>query len=499
MRNWSKAAILAAFFLSACGGGGGSVSTNDPGGTGSPATGVASGVVTTSSNAIILNDMEFLLDKVQQVEIDDDSALAPEDIEPGMVARVEFEKDPVTGLRHALRIRVDSAVRGIADAIPLGATSFVLVGQTISVDDKTFFLNTTATAEDLSPLGGKNLRIFGIFTAPETILATLIQVLPDSAPPSFQVRGFVSQWNTADTTFRLGLLTVVYETFPLPAGFDNGVFVEVQGAVIQKETLTLSGITGIRIEDIAPDPPPFEVTLKGGVADLDQAMQTFTLVSLLGKIPVVYSATDTEFVGGTADNLAVRGVLLEVHGTLEGGTLTADRIRIQFPPVVPPVINLLQKRVALQGQVSAVTPADNTITVLGIVVDTSKALLLGSPAPADNVLVVGVSSEGPAAVKAVLVLKVKSQAVFLLGTVEDFSHVSETSSGTVTILGVTVSADDSTEYRVRKFLFGSKAVPVDAFFESLRIGETIVKATANGEDFALPAKQLEIEPSFSVP
>jgi hypothetical protein len=194
-----------------------------------------------------------------------------------------------------------------------------------------------------------------------------------------------------------------------------------------------------------------------------------------------------------ADNLAVQGVLLEVHGTLSGGILTADRIQIQFPPVQPPIIAFLQKRVALQGQVSAVSPENNTITVLGIVVDTSKAFMIGFPASGDTVLVVGLSSDGPAAVKAILVLKVNSQVVFLEGPLEDFTHEAGSPTGTVKILGVTISTDATTEYRVRKFLLGSKPVEVDAFFGSLR-GGTIVKATANGGDFAGPAKQLEIEP-----
>jgi len=492
MRQWRTLGILAVVLLAACGGGGGTMSTNDPGATGAATPGVASGVVTPSANALLLNGTEFLLDKVQQVEIDEDASLHPGDIQAGMVARVEFETETATGLRHALRIRVNSAVHGIAGEIPAGATSFVLVGQIVTVDDKTFFLNTTATAKDLPPLGGKNLRVFGVFTGPETILATLIQVLPDNAPQSFRVRGFVSGWNTADHTFRLGVLTVAYENFPLPAGFDNGALVEVQGSVILKDNITLSGVTGIRVETIPPPPAPLEVTLKGGVADLDLQKQAFTLVSLLGKVPVVYTSNSV-FVGGVADNLAVQGVLLEVHGTLDGGTLTADRIQLQFPPVKPPISTFLQKRVALQGQVSAVTPANDTITVLGIVVDTSKAVMVGFPASGDNVLVVGVSSDGPAAVKAILVLKVNSQGVFLEGPLEDFAHVAGSATGTVTILGVTISTDATTEYRVRKFLLGSKPVAVDAFFNSLQ-GGTIVKATANGGTFANPAKQLEIEP-----
>jgi hypothetical protein len=498
MRTWSAIGILAIVLLAACGGGGGTTSTNDPGGTEATSTGVASGVVTPSANTLIMNGTEFLLDKVRQVEIDDDTSLRPQDIEAGMVARVEFEKDPATGLRHALRIRASSVVRGIAGTIPVGATSFVLVGQVVTVDDNTFFLNTAATAKDLSPLGGKNLRVFGIFTSPETILATLIQVLPDMSPQSIQVRGFVSGWDTADNTFRLGVLTVDYDSFPLPAGFDNGVFVEVQGAVFQKDTMTLSGVTRIRIETVPPPPTHLEVTLKGGVADLDLAKGAFTLVSLLGKVPVVYTS-GTAFVGGEADNLAIPGVRVEVHGTLEGGTLSADRIQLQLPSVDPPPVNFLQRRVTLQGQVSAVTPESNTITVLGIVVDTSKSLMVGFPAAGDNVLVVGVSSEGPSAVKAILVLKVSSQAVFLLGTVEDFTHVAGTSSGTVNILGVTISTGASTEYRIRKFLFGSRAVSVDAFFDSLRKGETIVKAAADGGSFAVPARKMEIEPELGLP
>jgi len=85
-------------------------------------------------------------------------------------------------------------------------------------------------------------------------------------------------------------------------------------------------------------------------------------------------------------------------------------------------------------------------------------------------------------------VKGASSQVFIQGPVS----AKDATAGTLSILGITVSTNSGTEFRISSDS-AEQAVGKNAFFAQVIAGVTIVKARWNSSDTSAAAQQVEIE------
>ena len=132
-----------------------------------------------------------------------------------------------------------------------------------------------------------------------------------------EVEGFVSEYQSGSSTFKINDLVVDGSMTSLPNGLANGSAVEVKG------TLTNGVLVAreVSLEDEEDRAGEFE--LEGRISALDKTMKTF----VIRGTTVDYRSTQ-RFEDGTEADL-VNGVKLEVKGRLDsdGTTVVAERIK----------------------------------------------------------------------------------------------------------------------------------------------------------------------------
>jgi hypothetical protein len=302
-------ALAFALTLAACGGGGGDSGggiDGTGGGGGIDGTGMAFGTIT-GFGSVFVNGIEFSTSN-STIKLDDNS-VSQNDLRVGMVVRVDGSIDN----RTAAAITVDDAVKGRVENV-LDASRLVVMGQTVLIDNQTRVANGAPAINDY-------VEVHGLPSADGVVTAGYVERKATPAVPPFVVKGFVKNHDTAAKTFGVGALTVNYASATIndmPAGSWNGLVVDAKGSTCAGQpvcgTLSASKVEpgGAVVNNIA------KAEVEGFVSSL--TANGF----VLGSQTVVISA-GTRFEGGVAADI-VTGSKLEAEGPISNGVLNAVKV-----------------------------------------------------------------------------------------------------------------------------------------------------------------------------
>lgn len=299
-----------ALFVSACGGGGGDGGIGGTGGGGGTAADVSVGTIT-AFGSVWVNGVEFK-SNTASIKIDDNPH--PEsDLRVGMIARVGGS---ISGA-SADTIAVSSAAKGYVESV--SGNQMVVMGQTVITDG-----GTTISSGPIA--AGNYVEVHGLVVSDGTISATYIEKKATPASPPFAVKGFVKSHAAGGTTFTVGALNVALgagaSTNDMPAVSWNGIQVEVKGTACAGNppaTNVCGTLTASKVEPHGPRGDVAKVEVEGFVTQFGSAA-SFTVGS-----QAVVTNSNTVFQGGVAGDL-VLGTKVEVEGSLSGGILAASKV-----------------------------------------------------------------------------------------------------------------------------------------------------------------------------
>lgn len=273
------------------------------------------GVMTKGS--VIVNGIHFD-DRSAVVQINSQSATAA-DLASGMyvMLRGTINADGMTGVADT--VQAVNEVRGAITALDQGASSLVVVGQSVLVEAATLFHNVAGLG---SLAIGQQIEVYGLRDANGTIHASRIELL--EAESDDELRGFVA--DLSGSTFTLNGVVVNYSSEmirPLGATLANGKQAQVEGSF--NDTSGAFTATMVWLGEGLPQPGMGErLEIEGFIANLNTATTSF---SLNGRA-VRYSAS-TVFEHGVAANLA-NNVAVEVDGVVDSnGVLLAAKIEFE--------------------------------------------------------------------------------------------------------------------------------------------------------------------------
>ena len=317
-------ALLSALLLisfGGCGGGGSKVAGGGIGGTGVVNVGTI-----TAFGSVVVNGTEFdtsnalIIVEGEEIGIGDDIVLDNLDI--GMVVTVEGTRSGDDESAVADRVIYNNNVGGPVESITVVNTTrkdIVVLGQSVIVNAVTAFKGTTFDDIAVNDV----VEVSGLFDDTGDIWATFLEKTDGVI---FEVTGFVENLDPVQGTFKINDLTVDYssaDTSGLPGGIPaDGLLVEVEG--------TLDPITGEMLADV------IELGDELDVEDADEIEVTGFVTGFVSAFEftvgtqVVQTDADTEFVDGTADDIAP-GQKLEAEGSLEDSILFAWEVEFWEP------------------------------------------------------------------------------------------------------------------------------------------------------------------------
>jgi len=343
------------------------------GGTGSVTT-VSSGPVT-KFGSVFVSGTEY--DNTNTLYcIDDEPCSRTNSLRIGMVVRVNGTRTEnysinQTEIRTADVITYEESVEGVAQSVATDGLSLVVLGQTISVNQKTEIEPALQglTPHTLNPtaVSGLLVEISGFVTGDGTILATLI--MSHTGLPHYEIEGEIKNHDVNNHTFEIGALLVQYSDadisqMPVPTTGKpwNGLIAFARG---DQWKLRGPGPNGAELTAL-------RVKLQGlGVADIQDAeVEDFiTQVVSPGDFFInnqrVQTTASTTFEGGTASDLIV-GAHIEVEGSVTNGILLAEHISFESD-------------IELQSNVAGIDANSKTLTLVGLAgsiiqVDTKTAI-----------------------------------------------------------------------------------------------------------------------------
>ncbi|MEW6441692.1 MAG: DUF5666 domain-containing protein [bacterium] len=330
MRKWNGSTLrfvplaLLLTTLVACGDDNGN--GGDGGGPPPAANNVAFGRID-GFGSIFVNGIEFETSGASFSKDGTSSGIDESDLREGMMVtlRCSVNDDGVTGTASSVDYRDN--LEGPISSIDLGASSFVVLGQTVVVDGSTLFDNGL----NLAMLAvGDIVEVSGQLNADLNIQATFIEKKDETCATieEIEVKGTVSNLNAEAQTFTLGLLTVNYSGADLEdlpqGGLADGLFVEVKSNACPVDSTLVA--TKVEAEDefgeFGDDDDGREVEIQGYVMG-PVVNNEFALGSQLVRI-----TDQTQYEGLTADQI-VPGVRLEVEGTIDAGVLVARKVQLE--------------------------------------------------------------------------------------------------------------------------------------------------------------------------
>ncbi|HET8692740.1 MAG TPA: DUF5666 domain-containing protein [Steroidobacteraceae bacterium] len=479
----SLPALLALLALAACGGGGGGNGgpiINPPPSDGIVRTGMAVGPIA-SFGSVVVNGIHYETDDAV-ITIDGEPA-TQDDLRVGQVVRIvaELEDGETTGT--ASSVDFDDNVEGPIASIDLAAGSFVVLGQTVLVGASTSFDDDISprSLEGLAP--GDFVEVSGLVRADGSIDATRIE--RNAGGGELEVHGVVSSLDTANQRFNLNDLVVDYSAAQLddfPAGgIADGQPVEAKGTALDGNGALVA--TEVEFEGstlVTGDEDDFGefegfITRFVSATDFDVA-----------GVPVTTNAS-TVFEDGTAADLALN-VKVEVEGVFDAeGRLVADEVDIK-----------LGGDIEIAGFIDAVDAASDSITVLGITIETDaltrfedktdarvSPLTIADLAVGDYVELRG--AEAPAnsgTVRAALLERDDADDESELR-----GFVTAVAAPTITILGVTIQTDGATEFEDEN----DQPISQAEFFSRAAAGSLVKVSGAETSDTTILAEEVELE------
>ncbi len=358
------AAACLAILLTACGGGDGGIGGTGAGiatgpnlgGGGSGGGGVAFGTgisygTVQGFGSVIVNGVHYE-DRGVDIVFDDRTirgdggSTTQGNLRVGMVVRVDF--DSASSVKS---FTVDSALSGRIESV-LDANRFVLMGQTIRIDDTTTRYEDNVLRTGLVPAVGDNVRVQGLVSGSGTVTAGYLQKL-STASGQFEAKGVVANHN-GSTSFNIGTLTVTYSTATttsdMPAGSWNGLVVEVKGSSCSGAAGTPCGT--LSATKVQPNGPVVSTSTTKAQAEFEGTVTSGTAASFkLGNLTVTTDSSTRWEAGAAADLLP--GVKVEAEGSITNGTLKASKVSFR-------------DSARAEGDIATLTSATSSFTLNGL-------------------------------------------------------------------------------------------------------------------------------------
>lgn len=356
-------AVLVAAVLAACGGGGSSTTTA---GKTSFAMGRIAGF-----GSIVVNGVHYD-ESSASVEDEDGDSVNASDLRLGSMVEVDggdVDKSGVNPTAKADHVKLISLAKGPVEAV--GATSFVVLGQTVQVTATTVFDDSLSGG--LSALHvGAVVKVYGTLDS-ATGTYTASRVEPKSGATTYSLRGVVAALDPMAKTLTIGSTVIDTSAATLPNGLAVGSLVRVK-----LDTALVAGkwvARSVKSAEVRPhDSDHAEV--EGTVTDFSSSA-SFSVDGM----PV--DASKATFPDGTAG--IVKGARVEVEGAVVNGTLVATKVEIKSGG------EDAASGFEVDGAISAVDVPNATITVRGVTVKYGTSTTITNGTVTD--LIVGASVE----------------------------------------------------------------------------------------------------------
>jgi hypothetical protein len=482
-------AILATGILSTagCGGGGGGGGTPPPppppptgGITG---TGVAVGPIT-GFGSVIVNGVTY--DTANATFTKDGLAATQDDFSVGQVVVVKGTIDDDGTNATAETVEFDDVVEGPVASVDNALNQIVVLGQTVTVTATTSIDDSCpATLDGL--LGVPAVEVSGLADANGVVEATRIECRDATWDGEMEVNGVAS--NVTATTFDINALTVDYSTaaeisdFPTAGVINEGDPVEAKGMNFDAASVTL---TATKVEykgnRFANDDGVY-AEIEGFITRFDSD----TDFDVSG-IPVTTNGSTT-YEGGTAADLNLN-LKVEVEGEFDAnGTLVATKIEIKAATAI-----------RVTGTLDSVS--GSTLVILGITVNTDSLTTRFEDKSDADVDPLGVGDlnageyveirgqEQP--VGQITAQIVERDDMDTRTELRGFVEVGGNNEPDLTVLGVTITTDETTIYRDSR---GATEVVMSAaeFWAAVQEGSLVDARGTESGDTTLAATELELE------
>ena len=462
--------------LGGCSGGGDSGTTP----VAAPATPTISSGTITKFGSVYINDRKYELDDSTLTSVDGSDSVkgdveAKKILKLGMVVRVSGTASGSS--RTASTITQEDTLEGPIDSVDVLNSRFVLLGQTVLVDDTTKF-DTGVSLGNLA--AGQVVEVSGFVKADGIVAASFIERKPLTVGCTLgcEVKGTVKNHVHGTTTFQIGGLTVYYATamisdMPAPNGSNwDTLFVEVKGTVFTAGTLTATVV----------EPEGFQAP-NGNQVEIEGFV-----TSVLGTGHFMLGMTEVQagnaiYVGGMIDEVAM-GQKLEVEGTISNNVITATKVKFQDAVRIESNVAFKPNTTSLTlDGLPGITVVVNSQTEFKNVAD------LAGIAVGNNVRVRGRQGAGNTVVATEVELRsvTPDNKVSLQGVVQDVVQ-SLTNETFITILGINI---DTTGFQLRGT--DDSLVSQSTFFSSLKPDTTLVKVKGRLISAVVTWREAELE------
>lgn len=466
----------------ACGGGGGGNFA------GIDRLGVTNGTVT-GFGSIIVNGVHYEVGNQTTFNIDDSGGGGQDDLRPGQQVTIQWDSldDGVT--RRSQSVSYDDTLEGPIASIDLPGQSMVVLGQVVIVDAATSF-DDEISPRDLTGLAVDDvIEISGQIDGNGAIRATRIDFSENTN--DFEVRGVVESLDTLTSTFVINGLTVDYSDLISPPTLTNGLFVEVEADDFDSVSGSVLA-TKVEIEDDG-----ISGADDGDDGEVEGYITSFTSATsfAVSGVPVTTNG-QTAYEDGVVGDLA-ENVKVEVKGEVNAsGVLVASTVEFKSgDDDEDGDDDRIDGRV--EGNVTAVNSGAGTLAIAGVAITVTAETryedqtgVAGQSFGLDDITVgnyVEVRGDPGAGATLTAVIVERDEAStdgLLRGSAAAIDDVALTLS----VLGVPVTTDGSTQYRDA----ADNALSAAAFFAAISTGSEVqVKFTQGGG--AIVADELELE------
>jgi hypothetical protein len=461
--------------------------------------------------SVIVNGIRFDDRGIDNTNFIDAHGRTKADLKVGMVTRVTASSiDIAGGTGVATKIEVQRQADGPADdnAVSLDNNSVKVLGQTVFVDVATVFDNVTdLVAIDNLARSGKRpeLEIHGVTDDNGAIRASFVHRWSDDRVPGreVQLKGTVTNLNTADNSLAIGIQRIVYTGFTAPAAND---YVEVGGIYRTSDNAVVVN-RPINKEDPAAGQSPGDINaVEGYIDNVISSSPTggsFRVLGPNGSQIVNWATGSIAFRDGVASDIQT-GAKVEVYGTRKpDSSLAATRISFREP-----------SNILLVGQAFGKTATSFSIFGVKVTVNASTSFKdsAGSNPPKtfgildlanrDTVKVTGFrdSSSLIPVIVATSVERIDPLSSPDRYILQGVVNTKTLASGQLDILGLVVQTlVPNTEFlRADGTPFpGSGVAQQVNFFNAVTEGVTVVKARGTAPLFStnsMAAREVEIEP-----
>ena len=338
-------------------------SVSPPGGIARTGVAVAAGPIT-GFGSIIVNGISY--DTASTAFTRDGSPSSQGDFKAGETVIIKGTIDDDNTNAVADTVELNELVEGPVSNLNVFG-SLTVLGQTVTTSLDTSIDDNCPAALDDPSIGA--VEVFGSFISDGVIAATRISCKTALEVSDYEVNGTVSGLDSGSFSFAINGLLVSYgsaavdDNFPggtqnisngdtvevkgLPANFDDtGAAATLGASEIEYRGAIFAGDTGDHYE------------VEGFISDFSSSTQ-FSVRIGSAVIPVT-TTENTVYEGGSAADLG-NAIKVEVEGELNNSDrVQATKIEIES-----------SSDVSVAGLVDAVSTANNTVTILNILVNTS--------------------------------------------------------------------------------------------------------------------------------